>query len=454
MAPHTTTRVDADPPIEQWHPSTRRGDRPPVFATGHQPTLWHPGILVKDLAVDRLAQRHAGAATHIVVEHNPLGPLTLDLPTRQDQTLSVQRFTLDDRPAAALTPPNRLPPLDTARLADRLHQAATLSTIEPVRAGLNRLAQAYAALPEAEHLAAQTSAVLAALMRPYLLGPPPRLLPTSELVTPGFVDRLLADPAGCVRAYNRAAAAYPEAGIRPLYAGRDVVEAPLWAQDDAGATPVFIDLGDSGRPYLFTQGQRQGQSLDLTGPGAIGYLRPRALTLSAIMRGERCDFFVHGRGGGVYDQVTERWWGDWTGKPLAPMAVVSADVYLPLDAPVATRAERDRAVWFDHHLPFNVDRFAGPVDDAEASLHAEKRALLDHMNDDRDKRRRAKAFKRIHAINDALRQRHRDRLAQAHQAAERARRGVANRAVAERRDWCFALYPRELLHQLLYRISS
>ena len=78
----------------------------------------------------------------------------------------------------------------------------------------------------------------------------------------------------------------------------------------------------------------------------------------------------HGTGGGVYDQVTERWWSDWTKEDLAPKAVVSADVYLPFDVPVATRDELHRAVWFEHHLPFNVDRYV-EAGEAEAALVAD-----------------------------------------------------------------------------------
>jgi hypothetical protein len=270
------------------------------------------------------------------------------------------------------------------------------------------------------------------------------------LVSQSFLDRLLADPVGCVRAYNRAAWAYPEAGIRPLYFGRDVVELPLWAQGDGVCTPVYADLGDSKTPQLFTQ----GQSLDLTNADTLDYLRPRAITLSAIMRSEVCDLFIHGSGGGVYDQVTERWWRDWVGQDLAPMAVVSADVYLPFEVPTATPAEHANAQWFAHHLPHNIDRYREPIDSAEGALRDEKHALLDHMDDDRDKRRRAAAFKRIHAINAELKRLHQAAVEQAHQQAIETRIGLANAQITARRDWCFALYPDEQLRALADQIKA
>lgn len=452
MAQRPTSRLIIDPPMQQWRVTPRNGRSVPLIATGHQPYLWHPGILAKDLAAAAFAQHIRGSALHLVVEHNPIDPLAIDLPTLRAAALGVRRLRLDTRSAALDTPPNRLPPLDLRRVIDALNDDAAASHDAPgIREPLDRIAHAYATQADHPHLAAQTTAVLNALKRPVTGTIPTRT--TSGLVTPGFVDRLLADPLGCVRCYNRAAFAYPEAGIRPLYAGRDVVEAPLWAQDAGPSVPVYIDLGDSSRPQLFTHA-KQGRPIDLTGPDTLGLLRPRAATLSALMRSEHCDLFIHGTGGGVYDQVTERWWRDWAGEDLAPMAVVSADAYLPLDAPTATRDELAQAVWFNHHLPHNVDRYTRAVDDADAASRTEKHHLLDHMQDDRDKRRRSKAFQRIHAINAELQARHQERIRLARQATDEAMVGQANADIAARRDWCFALYPDKTLMNLHSRVCE
>lgn len=433
-----------------WRITPRNGRTTPIIATGHQPWLWHPGVLAKDLAVDAFAA-HAHATTlHVVVEHNAIEPLSIDVPTRRVDTLGTRRLTLDTHAAAATLPPNRLPALDPQRVADRLTDDAEASSDLPmIHERLHAIARAYLAVGPRQHLAAQTAAVLRELKRPYL-SQPQATLSTSAVVTQHFVDRLLADPLRCVRCYNRAALAYPQAGIRPLYVGRDVVESPLWAQGRAASVPVYIDLGDSRRPQLFTQ----HETIDLAGPDALQALRPRAITLSALMRSEHCDLFIHGRGGSVYDRVTERWWRDWAGEPLSPKVLVSADVFLPFDAPTATRDELAQAVWFDHHLPHNLDRYTAAVDDAEAAWRREKHELLDHMNDDRDKRRRSRSFQRLHAINAELARHHRDRLDQVRADAERARLGVDNAAIARRRDWCFALYPQAELRDLREAIGE
>lgn len=446
MAQPPPTRLHIDPPIDQWRVS---GQPAPLIATGHQPTLWHPGILAKDLALDALKRQKVCSAIHVVVDHNPVGPLALDVPMRDGDTLVSQRLVFNSHDRADRLPPNRLPPIAPSAI-ERAIESVRGQAIEPVQSGLAAIIRAYAKTGGAVNLAEQTTSVLGRLKEPKL-HQHQGAWSTSSLVSKAFVDRLLADPIRCVRCYNRAAISYPEARIRTLYVGRDVIEVPLWAQDKTTVTPVYVDLGDSSRPQLFTTAHNQ--HLDLNEPNARRYLRPRAITFSAIMRSERCDLFIHGTGGGIYDQVTERWWRDWTGEALAPKAVVSADLYMPFDVPIATVAEHAKAQWLAHHLPHNVDRFIQEASEVDAALSAEKSSLLDHMNDDRDKRRRAKAFTRIHAINAELRERHARLLRDAQRLARDARVGIRNAAIAGRRDWCFALYPQGQIKSLAKQIK-
>lgn len=449
MADTPPTRLHIDPPMDQWQVTPRNGRTNPVIATGHQPYFWHPGILAKYIAAKVLAEKLGGTTSYVVVDHNPLPPLSIDIPLHQGDKLSVRSVRLDSRAQAGSVPPNRLPPLGRGQAIGLLHEAATRNIPGFIRDGLQAIAQGYEH-DQVEHgdLSEQTQAV-SVLIEPMLGGIGGG---TNSIVTALFLDRLLADPINAVRCYNRAAAAYPEADIRQLYLGRDVVEVPLWAQDKATVTPVYADLGDSKRTQLFTTAHNS--HLDLVGSEKLGYLRPRAITLSAIMRSERCDLFIHGTGGGIYDQVTELWWKDWVGEELAPKAVVSADVYLPFEVPVATQEQRIHAQWFAHHLPHNVDRFTDAQHEVEAGLRQEKRDLLDRMNEDRDKRRRSKAFQRVHAINAEIAQLHADVLHNVAGRAGETKLGVDNAAIARRRDWCFTLYPTEHIDELKRLIET
>jgi hypothetical protein len=228
--------------------------------------------------------------------------------------------------------------------------------------------------------------------------------------------------------------------------------------------PVFADLADA-EPLLVLA---DGSPIPAT-----HRLAPRALLMTAYLRSAVCDLFIHGKGGWLYDRITEEWWREWTGQELAPMAVVSADVRMDFEVPVADRAEVDRAVWWAHHVPHNVDRAlekitpvpifprvekigTGVIFPAErtAALVARKREILTHMDDDRDKRRRAAAFAELHKINARLVEEHPDVVAHAGLDLERARTGLLNRQVTMKRDWFFGLYPPRKLEELRQSIAG
>jgi hypothetical protein len=59
-------------------------------------------------------------------------------------------------------------------------------------------------------------------------------------------------------------------------------------------------------------------------------LSPRALTLTTFLRMFVVDQFVHGIGGGLYDQVTDRIISDWFGCTPPAFSVATATMFFPL----------------------------------------------------------------------------------------------------------------------------
>jgi len=424
-------RLVMDPPMDRWQPRERPAVG--VIATGHQPWLWHPGILAKYVAAGAFARSRGLRAAHVVVDTDLIAGLTLDVPVLRGRRLGVHRVRLA---SVRVDRPTVVQPAVDARQVTATLEAVPDRVEGRVAVDLSPLIHAWRDLPPAANLAAQISDVLERLMLPWT-GPLERIY-ASELLRSeagrALVTEMVRDAHRCALTYNRAAASVPEARIRPLHVGVDVVELPLWSITPWGRQPIFVERAASDAGELMA-------GID------TGTLAPRALLLSALMRRERSDLFIHGRGGGVYDRVTEAWWTAWRGEVLAPMAVVSADVYLDFDAPLADEAQLQRAQWYAHHLPGNIDRVL-KLDGRDGRV-ARKREILAHMDDDRDKRRRAKAFVELQAINAELGREHGDLLTAARQAVADARLGVANRDIALRREWCFALYPREKLDALV-----
>lgn len=422
-----------------------RTDRP-VVATGHQAWLWHPGILAKHIAARIAANRFGASAINIVVDYDPVAPAVISLPVRRGDRLELVTRSLTATTQTEVWP-GYTNPIDGRAAAATLRTMAKESDGE-VLVDVEPTANAWADA-RGHTFAEQISQVIARLAKPWAGELPflmaSKLTGTSEASR--LVRRMIDDARRCVTAYNRAVARHPAAGIRPLFEGVDEVELPLWTQTRARRGRVYVDLGDSKRPVLFSDDPEADLAWLDTTPACIV---PRALSLTAIMRSAMCDLFIHGKGGGVYDRVTEEWWRDWLGEPLAPMTVVSADVRLAFDAPVSDRVALDRALWFAHHLPHNIDRSPGVTGEHERiARKAGLLAVLNRREGGRTGRAaRAAAFRELHRINDELSARHAELIAAARGDVDRARVGFGNATVAAKRDWFFGLYPAATLDSL------
>ena len=415
----------------------------PIIATGHQAWLWHPGILAKYVALHQSSSRFNATELAIVVDHDSYDALALELPINQQGRLVVQRVEL--APQSPNWPLASSPPVDTDVLRRSLigarekYGATLVVDLEPILAAATDL-------PDCRTLAEQIAVLLARLISP-IIGMQLPILFSSEvsMMAPfqTLVQKMLHDPQRCVEIYNAKVSRHDRAGMTPLCIEADRIELPLWGltwcqprrrvfADISGSVPVLVL--ENGRP-LDKENFR---------------IAPRAVLLTGFLRSVCCDFFIHGRGGAIYDRISEQWLAEWRGIQLAPIAVVSADLHLPLDAPVAHASELSRAHWRAHHLPHNIDR----VLDLDGLDVRRKHMLLTHMDDDRDRVRRAKAFREIHQINDDLGIKHADVLDRARHDLARTKVGVANRDIARKRDWCFAFYGHEQLNALSRRMEN
>lgn len=468
----------ADPPIDRW-PELANGK---AVVTGHQPWLWHPGILAKVLAADA-AMPPGLPLRYVVVDQDVQDALRLALPVQEGDNLRVHRLrlgagrvdvptgcqpavevSLGDMPAgvtmdvSAIRAALAAAPLPTGEGGSRSETGEGERSATSGQAAAGSGAQGARPLPSPlpggegvrhQTLAQQITGVLHALLQPYLSRPIEAFYATEFEQQPWFADelqRILGGAAELARTYNAAVAEHPEAGMTRLTLEPDRIEVPLWALQWMGPRRrVYVDIADSTPIFV----DESGEPIDPSDDAVT--LAPRALLMTAwIRRDADTGLFVHGTGGGVYDRITDRWWSDWRGETLAPMAVATADLYLDFDAPVSDRDELTRAVWHAHHLPHNIDRELR-LDDTPAR---EKRELLARMDDDRDKARRRAAFEVIHRINDDLAAAHPDAVAAARHRLDRAHAGLANRAIAAKRDWCFALYPERKLQALRHAISE
>jgi len=249
---------------------------------------------------------------------------------------------------------------------------------------------------------------------------PPSRPATELLATPiglAVLAAIAEDPRRCAATFNEALALDPRAA-RPLRIGSERVEVPLWwIAPNEVRTRVDLDPREPAARRL----DRLREAAVASPSG----LAPRGLLMTGLVRSV-ADLFVHGRGGWRYDRVTERWFASWLGVALAPMAMVSADLRLPL-ADVGPSREALRRCWHDPGLADRRDAMgAGGASGPSPSKAHDLEAIAAAP---RGSASRREAFLAMHR-RLALERRERD-------LAPPPVVGGDPAAIAARRDWAY-----------------
>lgn len=393
----------------------------PIIMTGHQPILWHAGILAKLLAASELATQTNARVCWIIADMDEVDPTTVRVPegTGTDANARTARLLEGDPPAFGV-PTGALPPRDA-------------TDDDPALGGIAPLLDAYAHEPT---LAMQVGrATIYQACERFGLDEPV-VMSCSDLVTTdawrAFIDAIKRDPAACVDAYNRAADAHRDARMRPMQTDGGRIELPLWrVRENTPRLAVFSD---------------QLASIPAE------ELRPRALAMTAIVRAALCELFVHGTGGGLYDRITDDWFHAWQGSPdwhLAPTAVATADAHADLGLDPDELPDPAQAVWRAHHARHDP-AMLGDDDDAERKRELVARIdAIKHAGDDP-----AEAFAELHTLLAETRDRHADRLAELDKEATEAQHLAGVRSLALDRTWPWPVLADETLDALHHGIRE
>lgn len=385
----------------------------PVIATGHQPVLYHPGVLAKYLAADSAAETLGAGVVHVVADQDTPDVTTLRRPVRTDTgTLDVEHPRLTDAPVFTALALASQQPFEPTRL-------------DPP---FERVSEAFARHAGETTLAAQAHRAGEDLMSD-LVEPAPALFASRLQATDLFrelVEAMRADPERCWKTYNEAASSEPEAGLRGLNRRREDFELPLWH-----IAP--------GQPRLPVYASR----LDDTPPHELA---PRALLFDLVNRLGAADLFIHGTGGGTYAKATEHWYQNWnplSDQPaLAPVVTVTATRTLDLGVPLVSPQDAARGVWRAHHARHTPELLG----DDEAQRRKDELVARIDASDDPDAR--AALFEEMTALLNDTRERHADALSTLESEAQSGLARAQEHHIASDRTWAWVLYPPETIRDL------
>ena len=400
---------------------------PSLIVTGHQPQFYHPGIWVKAFTVTAQARQQGAVGLNLAVDHDA-GELAAEIPWRDASSHGRLHYSKEylvapvgGRPLETLSPPGHD---DVESFLHRIE--VRLSTLDWDE-GMARFGVFAGALRQAAKRARNAAEVgyMSRFLYEQAFGetlvpdvPVSRISNAPEFLL--FFIHWAVHAEAMRSAYNEALAAYrrehrvrsranpfPDLLVRPDRG----VELPFWGLTPQGVrrklyarrTPDGIEISHLEGVYahLPTAGGEEAVQA-LVDQGV--QVRPRAVPLTVFHRLFVADLFVHGTGGGRYDEVTDRFIETAFGVQPPTYAVVSATLQLPLgEMPVAAgalRAHRRKL----RDLKFNPQRYAWELEeltDELLPLLRRKEELIDEIQNPAPARKRV-LTREIEHVNAAL----------------------------------------------------
>jgi hypothetical protein len=443
------------------------GDDAPLFLAGHQPEWFHPGVWIKNFALAGLARRHGGAAVNLIIDTDILESTTLRIPVpASDKVLHPHTVLVPFDRWLAEVPFEERRVVDRelfASFAERASSRVRAWGYEPLLPGLwdevLRHAGASGLIGESFAAARRT---LERAWGCHNLELPLSVVCGSEAFA-CFCGTLLADHPRFVDAYNDIVRNYRARHrirsrhhpVPDLARDGDWLEVPFWGwrSGQARRGRLFVRRGND-RLHL-----RAAEDVwpDLPLPAHPDFVpawqamqhsglkvRSRALTTTLFSRLLLADLFLHGIGGGRYDELTDELIRRFFGIEPPAFLVLSATRLLPVPTfPV----DLDDRRWLAHQLRelrYNPQRHLPPAqaDSLTDLIRAKQEWIVRQPPDTPGRRER---FVALRTINERLHQ-------PLQQEEERTRRELARldeqlavNAVLHRRDYAFCLYPEEAL---------
>lgn len=427
-------------------------DGRPLIATGHQTELFHPGVWIKLAAINAIAGAVDGTPYHFAVDSDEPKHLHLKWPGAFEP-ITDDPALLDARWAGLVAGPT---PAHVTELQQKYEAASQawafqsllgdfLDTLKPLTLEAGGLAST---LVNATH---QLDWELG--LRHHSLLASPMWGSDAFLV---MAHHLLARADTVASDYNAALADYrrknqirsPGRPMPDLNIAPDSIECPFWIDNLRDGSRVRCKVTREGNVWILTVADGASFTLDRTANGweAAGALRnflrqsqyrisPRALTLTLFVRLLVADQFVHGIGGGRYDQVLDTFIERHFKLPAPEFAVATATLYFPT-AHTQSRACVKCVQMEGHKLQHGV-------------LGDRKSAYLDQIN-----AMPRKSLQRRQVFNEMQQERHvavleSPAIKQWEKRLDETRTREASEAILFDRELFYALQPRERLLRLI-----
>jgi hypothetical protein len=433
---------------------------PSLLLAGHQPDLFHPGVWLKNFAIQSIGREHGAGSLNLVVDNDTVKHTSIAVPAFANDPQKVHRVLVPYDAFASAIPFEERTIREPIQFADFPRTVERLTrdwSVPPIITQFwDDVLRRQAGTPLVGEMFAAARRSLERRWGCHNLEVPlSRLCRTASFAE--FAVGLLKALPDFHNAYNAAVRGYRKRnGIRnaqhpvpDLAHDGDWLESPFWAwRAGIGRRERLFVRVINGRLHL-RAGQQPWPDLPLATDAAAwlrlepeGFkIRTRALTTTLFARLLLADAFVHGIGGGKYDELTDELITTEFGMEPPGFLVVTGTLRLPLPRFNSSEYELHAAERAIRDLDWNPQRHLnGGWRDKHAAL------LKEPAESRRQRRSRGEALKNLNA---EMRPLVANQRRQVEELTQRLSLEVHANAILGQRDYAFVLYPEEKLRRFL-----
>lgn len=307
--------VAAERNISLPAPSMQFDEAAPLVMTGHQPLLYHSGLLFKEEMLNEFSRAQSALALSVAIDTDEVDSGRITWPAIEDGVLTVREDSLADRRDGMCCE-------QVLIQSDGILKICSSMMFDLARGGMSQFHQpVVSAMQLYAKLEGLPIQVAHSIVRRAMTGHSHLEVPLSKIAALPEVQKffavVVADARGFAARYNHALAEHrAEHKIKnvanpfpDMEVGPDEVELPLWRIVGSSRQALRIAHAAAVLP-------------------SAAPLVPRGSIVTLLLRAFCADLFIHGLGGAKYDQFVDRFAGHWLGIELPAFVVASRTRYL------------------------------------------------------------------------------------------------------------------------------
>ena len=399
-----------------------------IFLSGHQPKLFHPGVWFKNILLHRLAAAHHATSINLIIDNDLCGEPFIKVPTGSIESPVIEQIAFDTSQANL---PFEEAEVQSPELFTSFAQRVTQALLHDVEG--NQITSYWEKVngtdsnniglkfSQARHITEAQQGIT------NLEVPLSSICDTPEFIR--FCCHLICESQTLSEIYNRSLLEYRKTHkirsqshpVPTLEHTESSIELPLWIWSQGQPTrrrlfcikqnQVITLLDEDGNQFGkldFSNGFDDAikQFHDLSSEGIR--IRPRALMTTMYCRLILSDLFLHGIGGGKYDQLTDHIAKQFLGFPLPAFLMATATVKLFPNQSEQPRQTLETIEADLRDIKFSPDKYAQKIFQTGHPSHSSLEVLItkkqQHVKKEVEPADRAAWHAELQGLHDQIRE--------------------------------------------------